>query len=121
MATEQSTDIWSVLELVATGLGGVWAGVRAASGWFSKREAAMSTAITKVQTNMDKEVAVIRERLHKHGNDVAANTLAIAVIQTQHGAVTERLSKIERCVEKVNDKQDEQTELLLKIYNGHGK
>ena len=105
-----------MLEVIATALGGVWAGVRATATWFHKRDASIRTNIMEIQARLEKDIELIRERMHKHGNDTAANTLAIAVVQANYTATSDRLTKIERCIEKVNDKQDEQTEILLKIY-----
>ena len=116
MATEQSTDVWAVLEVVGTAIGGVWVGVRTAMSWLTKRESAVKESIQEVKAKAGEEVKHIHDRLHKHANEINANSLSIAVMQTNHTGLTERLSKIERCVEKVNDKQDAQTEILLKIY-----
>lgn len=117
MATEQSTDIWTVLEVVGTAIGGVWVGARTAISWLSKREAAVVADIAEVRAKAGEEVKHIHDRLHRHASEINANSLSIAVMQTQHAGMTERLAKVDRSLDKVNDKLDEQTAILLKIQN----
>lgn len=110
------TDPWRILEFILTALFGVAAGVRTAMGWFTGRELEVKKSIADMRTHLDKEITSLRDRLHNQGNDINGNTLEAAVIKTQQAATTERLSKIERCMEKIDDKQDEQMDLLIKIY-----
>jgi hypothetical protein len=109
-------DFWSWVRFAGTALGAAGSGVAAAIKWFGRREAAMEANIAEEKRERQAEVHEVKTKVNRMSNDIAANALAIAVIQAQNGATTERLTKIEHSIDRINDKQDQQTELLIKIY-----
>lgn len=93
---------WDVVNMLWTAASGGVAGVVGAIKWFNKRFADYQTQLNEM-----------REDLGEARKD-------IEVLKAHESNKTAHLAHIERILERLNDKQDEQTQLLIKLIQKGG-